>query len=60
MEHPSNENTPNQQNTPSFTGADQVIISGDNLDVLKLLQGARLDKVKSVYIDPLGCSLPQT
>ncbi|OJK06108.1 hypothetical protein BRY75_16025 [Acinetobacter baumannii] len=36
----------------NFSSADNLFISGDNLDVLKLLQESYLDKVKVIYIDP--------
>ena len=36
----------------NFSSSDNLFISGDNLDVLKLLQESYLDKVKVIYIDP--------
>ncbi|MCB0102267.1 MAG: site-specific DNA-methyltransferase [Anaerolineales bacterium] len=35
-----------------FDGTENLIIEGDNLEVLKLLQKAYLGKVKMIYIDP--------
>lgn len=36
----------------NFTTTDNLIIEGDNLEVLKLLQKSYLGKVKMIYIDP--------
>src|SRR6266508_4346108 len=35
-----------------FDGTENLIVEGDNLEVLKLLQKAYLGKVKMIYIDP--------
>ena len=55
MEQPSNDNTPDHQSANAPLGFDHALVFGDNLDALKRLKESRLDKVKSVYIDPLGC-----
>jgi adenine-specific DNA-methyltransferase len=36
----------------NFNNAENVIIKGDNLEVLKLLQKSYLGKIKMIYIDP--------
>ncbi len=35
-----------------FTSTENLIIEGDNLEVLKLLQKSYLSKIKMIYIDP--------
>jgi len=37
---------------PSFNASENLIIEGDNLEVLKLLQGGYHRQVKMIYIDP--------
>lgn len=37
---------------PDFNTSENLIIEGDNLEVLKLLQKSYLGKVKMIYIDP--------
>jgi adenine-specific DNA-methyltransferase len=37
---------------PSFNASENLIIEGDNLEVLKLLQGGYHGRVKMIYIDP--------
>lgn len=36
----------------NFDSADNILIEGDNLDVIKILQESMLGKVKLIYIDP--------
>jgi len=43
---------PARDESVNFDTTDNLIIEGDNLEVLKLLQKAYLGKVKMVYIDP--------
>lgn len=43
---------PISDSSVSFDDAQNVIINGDNLEVLKLLQNAYNDRVKLIYIDP--------
>lgn len=43
---------PNIGKSVNFQTAENLFISGDNLDVLKLLQESYLNKVKVIYIDP--------
>jgi adenine-specific DNA-methyltransferase len=43
---------PVREESVNFDATENVIIEGDNLEVLKLLQKAYLGKVKMIYIDP--------
>ncbi len=43
---------PCPQESVNFDGSENLIIEGDNLEVLKLLQKSYLGKVKMIYIDP--------
>jgi adenine-specific DNA-methyltransferase len=43
---------PRREESIDFDGTGNVIIDGDNLEVLKLLQKSYLGKVKMIYIDP--------
>jgi adenine-specific DNA-methyltransferase len=43
---------PCPQESINFDATENLIIEGDNLEVLKLLQKAYLGKVKMIYIDP--------
>lgn len=43
---------PARQESVEFDTTEHLIIEGDNLEVLKLLQKAYLGKVKLIYIDP--------
>ncbi|MDH3044290.1 site-specific DNA-methyltransferase [Gordonia alkanivorans] len=43
---------PDLQRSDQFSKAANVLIEGDNLEVLKLLQKAYNDRVKLIYIDP--------
>ena len=43
---------PRREESMNFDAADNLIIEGDNLEVLKLLQKSYLGKVKMIYIDP--------
>lgn len=43
---------PSPQESVNFDTTENLIIEGDNLEVLKLLQKAYLGKVKMIYIDP--------
>jgi adenine-specific DNA-methyltransferase len=43
---------PLREESVNFDGTQNVIIEGDNLEVLKLLQKAYYGKVKLIYIDP--------
>ena len=43
---------PAPEESVDFDGSENLIIEGDNLEVLKLLQKAYLGKVKIIYIDP--------
>src|SRR2546422_9738502 len=43
---------PCQEQSINFESAANLIIEGDNLEVLKLLQKSFLGKVKIIYIDP--------
>ena len=43
---------PTAEDTVNFESADNLVIEGDNLEVLKILQKSYLGKVKLVYIDP--------
>ncbi|MGO8752995.1 MAG: site-specific DNA-methyltransferase [Thermoguttaceae bacterium] len=43
---------PCPEESVNFDTTDNLIIEGDNLEVLKLLQKAYLGKVKMIYIDP--------
>lgn len=36
----------------NFEGSENLVVEGDNLEVLKLLQKAYLRKIKMIYIDP--------
>ena len=43
---------PMREESVNFDTSENLIIEGDNLEVLKLLQKAYLGKVKMIYIDP--------
>jgi adenine-specific DNA-methyltransferase len=43
---------PDEENSVNWYTTQNVIIEGDNLEVLKVLQKAYLGKVKMIYIDP--------
>jgi adenine-specific DNA-methyltransferase len=43
---------PDLQKSVNFDSAKNVFVEGDNLEVLKLMQGAYNDKIKLIYIDP--------
>ncbi len=43
---------PNREEIINFDSTENLIIEGDNLEVLKLLQKSYLGKVKMIYIDP--------
>lgn len=43
---------PSPEESVEFATTENLIIEGDNLEVLKLLQKAYLGKVKMIYIDP--------
>jgi len=43
---------PSPEESVSFDSTENLIIEGDNLEVLKLLQKSYLGKVKMIYIDP--------
>jgi adenine-specific DNA-methyltransferase len=43
---------PDPEDSLHFDTADNLVIEGDNLEVLKILQKAYLGKVKLIYIDP--------
>jgi adenine-specific DNA-methyltransferase len=43
---------PNRDESVNFDTTENLIIEGDNLEVLKLLQKSYLGKVKMIYIDP--------
>ncbi|MEO5928250.1 MAG: site-specific DNA-methyltransferase [Patescibacteria group bacterium] len=43
---------PDQKASVSFDETENLLIEGDNLEVLKLLQKAYFEKVKMIYIDP--------
>ncbi len=43
---------PCRDESVKFDNTDNVIIEGDNLEVLKLLQKSYADKIKMIYIDP--------
>jgi len=43
---------PCPEESVNFATTENLIIEGDNLEVLKLLQKSYLDKVKMIYIDP--------
>jgi len=43
---------PCQEESVNFDTTENLIIEGDNLEVLKLLQKSYLGKVKMIYIDP--------
>lgn len=43
---------PDQQASKNFNDTGNMLIVGDNLDALKLLQESYLGKVKMIYIDP--------
>jgi len=44
--------TPNKERSIDFENTENLIIEGDNLEVLKLLQKSYYEKVKCIYIDP--------
>jgi adenine-specific DNA-methyltransferase len=43
---------PRREESVNFDTTENLIIEGDNLEVLKLLQKAYLGKIKMIYIDP--------
>ena len=43
---------PCRDESVEFDAAENLIIEGDNLEVLKLLQKSYLGKIKMIYIDP--------
>jgi len=43
---------PCQMESVNFDATENLIIDGDNLEVLKVLQKSYLDKIKMIYIDP--------
>src|SRR5207302_6881737 len=43
---------PDREESVDFDTTENLIIEGDNLEVLKLLQKSYLGKVKMIYIDP--------
>lgn len=43
---------PDEKESENFATTENLIIEGDNLEVLKLLQKSYLGKVKVIYIDP--------
>ena len=43
---------PCKEESVDFENTENLYIEGDNFEVLKLLQGAYLNKVKMIYIDP--------
>jgi len=43
---------PDIEDSPGFDNATNVLVEGDSLEVLKLLQKAYNDRVKLIYIDP--------
>ena len=43
---------PCRKESVNFDSTENMIIEGDNLEVLKLLQKSYLGKVKMIYIDP--------
>jgi len=43
---------PSPEESVAFNATENLIIEGDNLEVLKLLQKSYLGKVKMIYIDP--------
>ena len=43
---------PCREDSVDFDTTENLFIEGDNLDVLKLLQGTYLGKIKMIYIDP--------
>ena len=43
---------PAREESVNFDATENLIIEGDNLEVLKLLQKSYLGKVKMIYIDP--------
>lgn len=43
---------PSEDKSVNFSESSNVIIEGDNLEVLKLLQKSYLGKVKAIFIDP--------
>ena len=43
---------PRREESVDFDKTENLIIEGDNLEVLKLLQKAYLGKIKMIYIDP--------
>ena len=49
---PCIEESSGRDGTPGTFDSDNLYIEGDNLEVLKLLQGAYHKKVKMIYIDP--------
>ncbi|MBN1331359.1 site-specific DNA-methyltransferase [Candidatus Dojkabacteria bacterium] len=44
--------TPDKERSIEFESTDNMIIEGDNLEVLKLLQKSYSGKIKCIYIDP--------
>jgi adenine-specific DNA-methyltransferase len=43
---------PSREESVNFDSSENLIIEGDNLEVLKLLQKSYLGKIKMIYIDP--------
>lgn len=43
---------PRSKESANFENTENLIIEGDNLEVLKLLQKSYLNKIKMIYIDP--------
>lgn len=43
---------PSEEESINFESTENLIIEGDNLEVLKLLQKSYLGKIKAIYIDP--------
>lgn len=43
---------PNREKSINFDTTENLIVEGDNLEVLKLLQKSYLGKIKLIYIDP--------
>src|SRR5207248_1012445 len=43
---------PSGEESINFDTSENLVIEGDNLEVLKLLQKAYLDKIKMIYLEP--------
>jgi adenine-specific DNA-methyltransferase len=43
---------PVREESVNFDGTENLLIEGDNLEVLKLMQKACFGKIKMIYIDP--------